>query len=168
MTESGTAAAANEAAMGSLSAKMTQLGNVWGKLAVDMSGPLMNSLKLVVDAFIGVGNALDWVNTKFGPFLDLMNRLNPVTGPLVTIIDQLSYALYGAGQANEKLQTATNDATEKMASQNQTVSSVDDAIKGLINRSATLKDNHVSLQAEVLIPELGECDSGGVAREGAI
>jgi TP901 family phage tail tape measure protein len=167
LTQTGAAAEAAGKANESLHAKWQATKNTLGELVQILAGPFLNALKAV----------LSIVNTVVGGFVSFIKGLSDAVGgaqnlsiiltallPIigaafgpagiiiggVTALLSLAGATASAADNMDKLQAATNEASEKMNTSRQTVSSVDDAIGRLIERQDQLRGNHVALQVETL------------------
>lgn len=167
LTNTGAAAEAAAKASQSLSAKWQQTKNKLGELVSMLAGPFLNALKAVVDivgavvgAFVAflsaIGEMVGGATNLSMALTVLLPLLGACFGPTGIIIGAVTALLSLAGALGrntdelDKLQAATNEATQKMQASRQTVSSVDDAISRLIERQTQLRGNSTALQVETL------------------
>lgn len=167
LTKTGAASEAAAKANESLAAKWQKTKNSLTELVEILAGPFINALKMVLDLVGGVVSGFVSLLTGLSDLVGgsqslsiALTALLPVIGacfgPAGAIIGGVAALLSLAGAANrsadelDKLQAATDEASEKMNANRQTVTSVDEAINGLIQRQDQLKNNHVALQVETL------------------
>lgn len=150
IAQSGAAMEANERAMDSLSAKWTKLVNILKEGASAGLEDLILILKMLVDGIVWVIESVDYLVNEMNILGVTIGDVLSLGDPFGKMLDQLSTLIYGAGKETERLTTKVQDAEEALASNRQTISSLDDAIQNLILREGTLRNNQIALQAETL------------------
>lgn len=175
LANAGAAADAQGVAMDSLSAKGQRLLNVVGELVVILSGPYVDSLKLIADLtsvmvmgitdmIKGLGELTGSVSdgsaavTGFNALLSgttvgltafFLTGGNPVAGAIGGLVGFAS-AIYNSSSELERLKTKTNEASAALDASTQTIDSADKAIQNLVDRETTLRENKVALQTETI------------------
>lgn len=156
LAQTGAAQQAADRASESTTAKWQKMLNTVTELVASLSGPLMDTIGLLIDGLAKVAAFITDVNEAMGGLLGELLVVAAgfaVGGPwgaAVAAVAMFAAQIRGASDATEELVAKTNEAKQEFDSQKQTVASVDDAIKSLITREETLKGHHTALQAETV------------------
>lgn len=164
ISQTGAAAAAQERAMGSLSAQWQKFLNLLTQITVGLAGPFMVAMKGALEIVNALAGALVSFASSTtasdasgqalaGTFDVLIGMLTGffVGGPWGAVIGGLASfvgVMNEASDSTEAFEAKTNDAKSKLTAQKQTISSVDEAINRLVTRHDALKDHSVALQVE--------------------